>query len=115
MLNKNNWPKTDFFDCPKYLKPPCKFLDWKSIILGSKCVEANGNQTIYHICEIKEVPYDKELRVLEEKDEAKRCSQKPNHGHVTFSKVIFPQKSLNGAKKEFDHGSNQICISYRRL
>ena len=53
--------------------------------------------------------------MLEEKDEAKRCSQKPNHGHVTFSKVIFPKKSLNGAKKEFDHGSNQICISYRRL
>lgn len=56
-----------------------------------------------------------ELRVLEERDEAKRCSQEPNYVHVTFLKVIFSQKTLNGANKESDHGSNQIDILYRCL
>lgn len=46
--------------------------------------EANCHQTTCHICKMKEVPHVMELTVLEERDEAKRCSWKPNYVHVKF-------------------------------
>ena len=74
-----------------------------------------GDQTTYHICEIKEVPYDLELRVPEEKDEAKDVVISQVACMLHFKKSLSPhptpqKKTLSGANKEFDHGSNQICI-----